>query len=341
MEKSTVLFVDDEPYITKSLQRAFKRYFNVLTANSASDALSIVEENKVDVVVSDQRMPNVTGVELLKKVAQISPVTARILLTGYADVNAAIDAVNSGEIYRYFNKPWKNSELKSAIEDATTVADLTRESVVGEAEDGFVVEKKILLTEEDLSMISFSSSPKMAQEIGRFFSTNKIYHAISVNGVIRCIGSRPNIAIIIAEIDVNNDAATELIIAIKQRRPEILVIIINDQKDIAKIIDLINYGQVFRVFDQGFKMDELESNIRLALSMYLTQLNSPEILLRKKAMSYTDETSLSTDSVESFSDSTDTSMDSYQSNKLKRRAKSSRRVTRVMKKIQRMKRIWK
>lgn len=333
--------MDDEPYITKSLQRAFKRYFNVLTANSAFDALSLVEQNKVDVVVSDQRMPNVSGVQLLKKVSQISPVTARILLTGYADVDAAIDAVNSGEIYRYFNKPWKNSELKVALDDATTVADLTRESVVAETEDGFIVEKSILLTERDLSIISFSSSSKMAQDIGNTFSTNKVYHASSVNGVIRCIGSRPNIAIIIAEIDINDDVATELIIAIKQRRPEILVLIINDQKDIAKIIELINYGQVFRVFNQDFKMSELESNIRLALSICLTQLNSPELLLRKKAMSYTDDASISADSVMSFTDSVDSTMDSYESKKLKRRANSSKRVARVMKKIQSMRRIWK
>jgi len=340
MAKSTVLFVDDEPYITKSLYRAFKRHFNVLTANSAFDALEVIGERKVDVVVSDQRMPNISGVELLNKVSQISPVTVRILLTGYADVDSAIAAVNSGEIYRYFNKPWKNSELKLALDDAATVADLTRESLIGETEDGFVVEKKILLTESDLSFVSFSSSPKLAKELGTIFNANKIYHARSASGVIKCISTRKNVAIIIAEIDIKDDAATELIIALKQRRPEILVLMINDQKDITKIVDLINYGQIFRVFSQGFSMEELKSNVSLAMSLYLTQLNSPELLLRKQAMNYTDAPTLSIESSSSVNESTDSTMISYQSNKQKQRIKSSKRVSRIMNKIRGIKSKW-
>ncbi|MBU4228810.1 MAG: response regulator, partial [Proteobacteria bacterium] len=112
-EKGKILFVDDEENILRSLQRLFMdEEIEVFTASSGAKGLEILaRETEVGVIVSDQRMPEMTGVDFLEKSKAISPQSIRILLTGYADVNAAIDAINRGGTFRYLNKPWNDDEL--------------------------------------------------------------------------------------------------------------------------------------------------------------------------------------------------------------------------------------
>lgn len=107
-----VLCVDDESSVLKSLQRVLHGHnFSFFPANSARDGLFFLENNSVDVVISDMRMPDMSGAEFLTEVAQRYPATARILLTGYSDIDSTIQAVNGGRIHRYLQKPWNNEEL--------------------------------------------------------------------------------------------------------------------------------------------------------------------------------------------------------------------------------------
>ena len=119
-EKGKILFVDDEENILRSLQRLFMdEEVEVFTASSGAKGLEILaREPEVGVIVSDQRMPEMTGVDFLEKSKAISPQSIRILLTGYADVNAAIDAINRGGTFRYLNKPWNDDELVQAVKGA-------------------------------------------------------------------------------------------------------------------------------------------------------------------------------------------------------------------------------
>ncbi len=119
-EKGKILFVDDEENILRSLQRLFMdEELEVFTASSGAKGLEILaRETEVGVIVSDQRMPEMTGVDFLEKSKAISPQSIRILLTGYADVNAAIDAINRGSTFRYLNKPWNDDELVQTVKSA-------------------------------------------------------------------------------------------------------------------------------------------------------------------------------------------------------------------------------
>lgn len=118
MEQTTrILCVDDEANILKSLQRLFiDEDYNILTAESGGDGLAALAQNpNIQVVISDYRMPGMTGVEFLHKVSTQWPNTVRIILSGYADTAAVVSAINEGQIYRFVAKPWNDDDLKHTI----------------------------------------------------------------------------------------------------------------------------------------------------------------------------------------------------------------------------------
>ena len=101
-----LLVVDDEPEILKTLWRQFRKKYDVCVATSAEEALKKMESMHIDVIVSDQRMPETTGTEFFNQARRLHPDAVRILLTGYADIDAVIDSINKGEVFRYATKPW-------------------------------------------------------------------------------------------------------------------------------------------------------------------------------------------------------------------------------------------
>ena len=125
--KINVLYVDDEEQNLVSFKASFRRYFSIFTANSASDAQKILKETTIHVLITDQRMPETTGTELLAKAVLDYPDQIRILLTGYTDIEALKDAVNRGHIFRYLEKPWNDEELKRTIEDSYKVYHIKKE----------------------------------------------------------------------------------------------------------------------------------------------------------------------------------------------------------------------
>lgn len=118
-----VLYVDDEPVNLRVFDANFRHHFRVLTAASGREALEKLEANpqQVAVVISDQRMPEMTGVELLERVRELAPDAARMLITAYSDMQAVVDAVNRGQVSRYFVKPWAKDELLNAVGDAARI----------------------------------------------------------------------------------------------------------------------------------------------------------------------------------------------------------------------------
>lgn len=113
--KYKLLIVDDELPNLRLLERLFSRDFHCLTASSGADAIRLLEQHDVAILISDQRMPNMTGIELLKQTAKLRPHMVRILLTGYTDVEALVEAINCGLVYMYISKPWNNDELKLKV----------------------------------------------------------------------------------------------------------------------------------------------------------------------------------------------------------------------------------
>src|SRR6267378_1366154 len=105
--KHCLLVVDDEPDLVQSVQDLLRFDYRVLGATRASEGLKMMQGERVHIVMSDQRMPEMTGVELLSRVKQSYPDTIRLLFTAYSDMGAVIDAINQGNVYRYISKPWE------------------------------------------------------------------------------------------------------------------------------------------------------------------------------------------------------------------------------------------
>lgn len=119
--EETILFVDDEQYVLNAVTRAFAdENFHLRTVTTPREALSIVREEEVAVVVTDNLMPGTRGIDLLEAVKRISPDTLKIIMTGFADLPTAIEAINIGEVFRFVVKPWKNEELIQVINDAVS-----------------------------------------------------------------------------------------------------------------------------------------------------------------------------------------------------------------------------
>jgi putative two-component system response regulator len=125
-EKFRLLFVDDEADILDSLKRSFRGKYEVLTANSGTEGIEILKSEKVDLIISDQRMPDVTGDAVLKFAMQVQPKAIRILLTGYSDMESLVRCVNDAGIYKYINKPWEPEMLRLTVVRALESLSLER-----------------------------------------------------------------------------------------------------------------------------------------------------------------------------------------------------------------------
>lgn len=113
-----LLVVDDEPANLRSLARLFREEYEVLTAESGQEALEVLGQHDVAVLITDQRMPGMEGIELLQKTVPIRPRMVRMILTGHTDVAALVAAINCGQVYRYVTKPWNNEELRVTVKRA-------------------------------------------------------------------------------------------------------------------------------------------------------------------------------------------------------------------------------
>ena len=123
-----VLYIDDEINNLNSFKAAFRRDFDIFTAISAKEGRKILDSQEIGVIITDQRMPVMTGIEFLESILTIYPDTIRILLTGFSDINAVMDAINRGQVYKYLVKPWQNDELKMYIENALEIYHLRKEN---------------------------------------------------------------------------------------------------------------------------------------------------------------------------------------------------------------------
>lgn len=122
--RPTILVVDDEPEVLRSLHDLFRRDYRVLTFERGTEALNALGDVNPPVVMTDQRMPQMTGVEFLRHVKRLRPDSTRLLFTGYADLKAVIDAINEGNVFRYITKPWDTEEMQTVVRQAVEHHDL-------------------------------------------------------------------------------------------------------------------------------------------------------------------------------------------------------------------------
>ncbi|HEX5553076.1 MAG TPA: response regulator [Chitinophagaceae bacterium] len=130
-EKETrckVLYLDDEVNNLRAFRANFRRTYEVFTTDSVQEARQILENNEIHVIISDQRMPEMRGIEFFESILKEFPEPIRMLLTGYADINAVIGAINKGQVYKYFSKPWDQNDLQENIDKAYELYKLRKEN---------------------------------------------------------------------------------------------------------------------------------------------------------------------------------------------------------------------
>jgi signal transduction histidine kinase len=164
-DKGHLLVVDDEPEVPRSIRRLFRKTYAVHTAASAGEALKIMETEPVDVVLSDQRMPETTGVELLGEIRRRFPLALRLIITAYTDIDSVIAAVNDAHIFRYIKKPWDPERLTAAVNDAFRVHDelVRRRDLLENLQERFG-DLEVRVTEKTEKLLSANEALKAVYE---------------------------------------------------------------------------------------------------------------------------------------------------------------------------------
>src|SRR5689334_14304853 len=125
-EKNKILIIDDEPANLRLLRRVLGDDYEIFAAQSGQEGLEILKHEEICLIVTDQRMPGMSGVQVLEASQAVRPDAIKILLTGYTDIQALIDAINSGNVYKYIQKPWDSEDLKLTVKRAVETYDLRR-----------------------------------------------------------------------------------------------------------------------------------------------------------------------------------------------------------------------
>ncbi|HKE46426.1 MAG TPA: response regulator [Rhodanobacteraceae bacterium] len=237
----TVLFVDDEERIVRSLRMLFRGRCEVLATTSGEEAVRWVRERRVHVIVSDQRMPGMDGVSVLRAVARHSPATMRILLTGYADMDAVTASVNDGEIFRFIEKPWDAQQLIGVVNQAAAIA-MREFAAPARAAAPVDLEKSaarvLVLDGDGDGSIALQVRDLLPRAI-------TVHEATSLEAALDILADE-DIAVMIAELtSAGGDVAASLK-ELKRLRPSLLAIVISPLRDSRVVIGLINEGQIFR-----------------------------------------------------------------------------------------------
>lgn len=332
-----VLFVDDEQRVLNSMRIMFRRRFDLFLATDGATALEVVRRHPIDVVVADHRMPHMTGVEVLAAVKTLSPQTVRILLTGYADLDAIEGSINEGEVFRFLTKPCAPAELRQAVDLAVQASrsavaptragsseepndpqEQVAEGILSakpapsaEGESSVVDDFTRTMTEQELAATDVidprlraeitdieAHRPRPAAEAG---TSGVIVFSADPN-VIRCVAeaARDRFPVYIASnivqvvkaltehqpgvlvTDVTQDRATiqTMTAALKQHLPELVTIVVSEQRDALDMVWLINHGQIFRFLRKPVSPGRCAVSLRAALRHHRALRSSPGLSRR-------------------------------------------------------------
>ncbi|MDD3764917.1 MAG: response regulator [Nevskiales bacterium] len=278
--QSTLLLIDDEARILRSLAMLFRGRYQLLTTTDPNEALSIIERERVHVVVSDQRMPQMRGAELLQRARQRSPNTMRILLTGYSELDAVVASVNEGEIFRFVQKPWDAQELRATVGQAAEISQALYAA-------GAHAPPAPLLTETgafvppvpenaEVVLVIDDDEQVFATVRGIAGASQPVLWARSLDEAMGCIAEH-NVAVVISELSVAGSSVTPLLKVLKARHPEIVTIVLTPFEDISVFIGLINQGQVFRLLPKPVRQGSISMSIASALKHHRALKTAPTL----------------------------------------------------------------
>ena len=304
-----VLFVDDEQRVLNSMRGMFRRDFDLFLTTEGASAIRIAAANPIDVIVADQRMPGMSGVELLDIVKRLSPNTIRILLTGYADPTAIEGSINVGEVFRFLSKPCSPKVLRETLKLAVQASqaavappprrlESTPERHTPAQKRGARVFDTDAITELPVLQLVQSVGPgdpvqsaiERAREVGVVVYT---VDSVFAETAIRTISSERNTmlatslikamqalerdssGILITDITTDFARLHRIIGALKQHVPDLVTIVVSDTRDSNNMVSLINYGQVFRYELKPVAPKQLRVDINAAAIKHVTLRNDP------------------------------------------------------------------
>jgi response regulator RpfG family c-di-GMP phosphodiesterase/serine/threonine protein kinase len=263
-----VLFVDDEERILAGLRSLFRQEYNVFVTDNPEDALELVKRHDIQVIVSDQRMPQMTGVELLRQSKEQAPQVVRILLTGYSDLAALVGSINQGEIFRFVKKPWDNDELRQVLAEAARIVTELTDVQVPPPE----------APRSAGSVLVIDPQQGLARGLQRLLAGRATVRlAASALEAVKLL-DKEEIACIVADLDAGREHLVSLFKLLKKQRPEILSILVTDQPDSELVIDLINGAQIFRFVTKPLNARELRTHVGSALRRYATFKKIPSLV---------------------------------------------------------------
>ena len=235
--KPRVLFVDDEERILSALRAVFRDDYHVFTAESGELALELVKRFNIAVVVSDNQMPGMSGVEFLRRVRQANPCSVRMLLTGYSDMQAIAGSINEGEVFRFLRKPWEHAQLKAALADAVAAAARLEAPRAAPAQPSRpVAQGNVLVIDPQAGLASgLEVLLRGAATVTRVPS--------AVDAVKRL---SDEVSVIVADLAAGRDGLLVLFKLLKAERPDVPSILVTDAPDSDLVVDLINQAHVFR-----------------------------------------------------------------------------------------------
>lgn len=275
-EKPTLLFVDDEERILRSLRMLFAANYRVLVTTDGREALEILKREKVHALISDQRMPVMAGVDLLRQAREIAPNTMRLLLTGYSDIEAIIGSINDGEVFRYINKPWDADDIRSIVGEAAGIALSLEQPAVTAAEPP--AEAQTLLLIDDCRETALQLKALIEESFPRTFA---LEWATSL-GEAMSILERENVSIVVSEVQVGDDDMTPFLKTLKRFKPHVVTIVLTSFKDSGLLVGLINQGQVHRFLPKPMRRVMTVRGIQSGIDRSREMKRRPEIARRHK-----------------------------------------------------------
>jgi DNA-binding NtrC family response regulator len=249
----------------------FRQDYEVTTATGGEAGLAAIKEHDFHVIVSDQRMPGVTGVELLRQARSLAPNAVRLLLTGYTDLAALVGSINQGEIFKFVMKPWDNDDLKKSIAEAARIALELAATATAPAP------KAAEHPRSAGSLLVIDPKEGLAVGLERLLAGSaRVLQAKTPQEAAKMLQGQ-EIAAIVADLGAGTDGLVALFKQLKEKRPEILSILLAEEPDSELGIELINRAQIYRFLPKPVSAKELRTQVAAALRRYATLKQIPAI----------------------------------------------------------------
>jgi serine/threonine-protein kinase len=254
-----LLFVDDEERVLNALRALFRNDYEVHTATSGEEALALVKRHSIPIVVSDQRMPGMSGVEFLRQVRADFPRTVRMLLTGYSDLAALVGSINEGEVFRFVRKPWDNDEIRAIVTEAAAVAMKLAQRAAPQP---------VASPRAAGSLLVIDPGKSLAEGLEKLVAGEaKVTLVGTVPEAAKLLQSN-EYAAIVADLRAGKEDLVKLFRVVKAKRPETLSILVAAEADSELVADLINQAQIYRFLAKPIDAKALLAHVGEAMRRY-------------------------------------------------------------------------